>query len=457
MQATPGQSSPAPVPGLDRRLSAAIALTGVALMAVVVALFLITRGIDVVIGLLGFGIAIAGAWWVITERAVRRVGGAIAVAVGMAVIAIGLTQALADPTTVAVRLLTAGAVLAVATGCARYALAPDLHALDRTRATRRPAKPVLICNPRSGDGKVERFGIVSAARELGVEALVLGPDDDLEQLARDAVARGADCLGMAGGDGSQALVASVAVENGLPFVCVSAGTRNHFALDLGLDRNDPKAGLRAFRDAVERRVDYATVNDRLFVNNVSLGVYATVVHESSYRAEKAQTFAAMLPDLLGRTAEPFDLQFTSPGGDEVDGSFVILVSNNPYTATASLDAATRREMDTGRLGVIAISTSTGAEAARLMTRSALGLRKTSPFWHEFETETFEIRSHGGRTLVGVDGEALDLATPLRFRSHPRSLRLLVPAGNRAAAARRRARAVDLRSLVDLARGRAPRM
>ncbi|NED59780.1 diacylglycerol kinase, partial [Streptomyces sp. SID10244] len=165
----------------------------------------------------------------------------------------------------------------------------------------------------------------------------------------------------------------------------------------------------------------------------------------------------MLPDLLGRTAEPFDLQFTSPTGDEVDGSFVILVSNNPYTATASLDAATRRAMDTGRLGVIAISTSTGAEAARLLTRSALGLRRTSRFWHEFATEEFEIRSRGGRAFVGIDGEALELTTPLRFRSHPRALRLLVPAGNRAAAARRRARAVDLRSLVDLTRGQAPRM
>ena len=64
---------------------------------------------------------------------------------------------------------------------------------------------------------------------------------DLEQLARDAIARGADCLGMAGGDGSQALVASIAVECGVPFVCVTAGTRNHFAQDLGLDREDPRA------------------------------------------------------------------------------------------------------------------------------------------------------------------------------------------------------------------------
>ncbi|MYR04893.1 diacylglycerol kinase [Gordonia sp. SID5947] len=420
-------------------------------------MFLLTRGLDLVIGLLGFGVAVAGAWWVVTERALRRTGGAVAVALGLVVIATALTQVFTDAATAVARLLATVAVLTVATACARHALVPDLHALDRSREIRRPGHPVLICNPRSGGGKVDRFGIVAAARDLGVKTVVLGPDDDLDQLAREAVARGADCLGMAGGDGSQARVASVAVENDLPFVCVSAGTRNHFALDLGLDRADPTASLLAFRDAVERRVDYATVNDRLFVNNVSLGIYASIVREGSYRADKAQTVATMLPDLLGRTAEPFDLQFTSPDGDEIDGSFVILVSNNPYTASASLDAAGRRALDTGRLGVIAISTSTGSEAARLMTRSALGLRKTSPFWHEFTTETFEIRSHGKQTSVGIDGEPLDLAAPLRFRSHPKGLRLLVPAGNRAAAARRRARAVDIRSLVDLARGRAPRM
>ena len=120
---------------------------------------------------------------------------------------------------------------------------------------------------------------------------------------------------MAGGDGSQALVASIAVEHGLPFVCVSAGTRNHFALDLGLNRDDPRESMYAFRDADERKVDYATVNDRFFVNNVSLGVYAKIVQEESYREAKVDTTKTLLPEMLGRQAEPFDLQFTTPDGE----------------------------------------------------------------------------------------------------------------------------------------------
>ena len=169
--------------------------------------------------------------------------------------------------------------------------------------SRPPRRPVLLCNPWSGGGKVERFGLVEAAGDLGVEVVLLDHGLDLEQLARGAVADGADCLGMAGGDGSQALVASIAVEHGLPFVCISAGTRNHFALDLGLERDDP-GHLDAFRDGVERRIDYATVGDRLFVNNVSLGVYATIVQQEGYREAKAETAAVAAPRAPGTADGP---------------------------------------------------------------------------------------------------------------------------------------------------------
>jgi diacylglycerol kinase family enzyme len=148
-------------------------------------------------------------------------------------------------------------LLVAAVGLARAALLRDVREHDDRRpvSVKRPQHPVLICNPWSGGGKVTRFGLVDLARDLGVEVVMLDHGLDLEQLARDAIAGGADCLGMAGGDGSQALVASIAIEHDLPFVCVSAGTRNHFALDLGIDREDPRLSLHAFRDGIERRID----------------------------------------------------------------------------------------------------------------------------------------------------------------------------------------------------------
>ena len=122
---------------------------------------------------------------------------------------------------------------------------------------------------------------------------------------RGAVADGADGLAMAGGDGSQAIVAAIAAELDLPYGCIPAGTRNHFALDLGVDRDDVVGALDSFVDGGERRVDLAEVNGRVFVNNVSLGLYAEAVQRKGYRDAKLKTILDTLarrPRTRGRGA-----------------------------------------------------------------------------------------------------------------------------------------------------------
>jgi len=160
--------------------------------------------------------------------------------------------------------------------------AAGFAAATATRNLRRPKPPgrdvppsrqaVLIVNPRSGGGKAERFDLLRACQEPGVEPLVLQPGDDLPELAEAALARGADVVGVAGGDGSQALVAGIVSRHDAAMVVVPSGTRNHLAMDLGLDRSDVVGALDAFGAAVERRVDLGEVNGRTFVNNVSLGL-----------------------------------------------------------------------------------------------------------------------------------------------------------------------------------------
>ena len=166
--------------------------------------------------------------------------------------------------------------------------APRQSTLTRRgwRPVEPPRRPVLFVNPRSGDGAATRNRVVEQARERGVEAVILGPGDDLRTRVQEAVADGADALGMAGGDGSLADVAAVAVAHGLPFVCIPAGTRNHFALDLGVDRQDLPGALDAFTDGVERSIDVGEVNGRIFLNNVSLGVYGEAVRQAGYRDTK---------------------------------------------------------------------------------------------------------------------------------------------------------------------------
>jgi diacylglycerol kinase family enzyme len=440
-----------------QRMLAILALVADLLLFAAILVILLHNGVELLIALAGLVIAVAGGWWMVTERMPRRGFGIAGLLVGFAVIVLAILRAAANADQGLVRIAILAVLFAVAGLASRAALAPDLHALDEQLAGDRwrPKHPVLICNPWSGGGKVEKFGLLDRARELGVRTVLLDHGLDLEQLARDAIADGADCLGMAGGDGSQALVASIAIEHDLPFVCVTAGTRNHFALDLGLDREDPRGSMDAFHDAVERRIDYATVGDRLFVNNVSLGAYATIVQQDSYRDAKRETSRALLPEMLGSTAEPFDLQFTTPDSTEVDGAFLIMVSNNPYVLGPSVDVSQRRSLETGTLGVFAVNAASGAEAARLMAASAVGLRGHAPGWHEFTCQDFEVRSRSGSAFAGVDGEALDIPTPLSFHIHAQGLRVLVPQSNLAIAAQREARNVSVGALLAMARGKTP--
>jgi len=151
---------------------------------------------------------------------------------------------------------------------------------------------------------VTKLNLADESRRRGIEVVLLQRQDDLRLHAEATVSRGAGALGMAGGDGSQGLVAAVSAEHGLPFVCVPAGTRNHFALDIGIDRDDPVRALDAFGPARETTVDLGEVNGEVFVNNVSLGVYASIVATPGYRQAKPRTVAEMLPDLLGPDAPP---------------------------------------------------------------------------------------------------------------------------------------------------------
>jgi diacylglycerol kinase family enzyme len=444
-------------PSLRRRALAVISLLSTAVVVVAVIVFLAHNLAWLVVALFGLAIAMAGVWWVLTERMPRRAVGIAGLVVGALLIVVALVQALVGVQSPLLRIVVVGALIAVAAAAGRAALAPDRQELDRLQSVNHmhPRMPVLLCNPWSGGGKVAKFGLAEIAAEMRVEVVILDKGLDLGDLARDAIARGADCLGMAGGDGSQALVAAIAHEHDIPFVCISAGTRNHFAQDLGFDKEDPRKGMVAFRDGVERFIDYATVGDRLFVNNVSMGIYATIVQQDSYRGAKIQTARELLPEMLSHQAEPFDLQLTTPDGVEIDDAFVVQVSNNPYVWGASSDFAQRRTMDSGKLGVFAVNARSGREAAEIVTRAMAGLARHDRYFHEFTAETFEVRSRSGKAFAGIDGEALELETPLEFRIHPRALRMLVPPDVLVASEQRRARAYSPRGLFAVALGRRP--
>jgi diacylglycerol kinase family enzyme len=384
-----------------RRFTALLAL---ALAVVCIALAAFTAVDRFPRGLIVFGcilVALAAGWYGALRRGVLRV---IGWAVAVAAVAAGLILLVTnDPLVMAAVVVAAVAALALA----RAAFSSHAHLPTAPS----PSRPVLFVNPRSGGGKAQHVHLAEQARERGIEVVELTPGATLESLIDAALARGADALAMAGGDGSQAIVAAAAAREGLPYACIPTGTRNHFALDLGVDRDDPVGALDAFVGGGERRVDLAKVNGRVFVNNVSLGLYAEAVQHSSYRGAKLRTLLDTVPDVAGPSAQLPPIRWS--GSDQVpkSGGLALLISNNPYRLGRAVGSGTRPRMDTGRLGVAVIGRRAGDDGGLLRL-------STEP--------TVEVDSEQP-VAAGIDGESAMLDVPVRFEIVPGALRVRIAA------------------------------
>ena len=435
-----------------RRLEAVLALVLGALALLAVLVFMLSSFTNFAGALIGAGVAVTGGWVLAANRGTARIVGGVLAAVGVVVLVVAFLRAGQS----LLALLVALALGVVSAYFARRATRRHVTSVSAADlgAARPPAQhPVLIMNPKSGGGKVERFNLVEECRARGIEPVVLSMGDDMVQLAEDAVARGCDVIGMAGGDGSQALVATVARKHGIPHVVIPAGTRNHLALDLGLDRDDVVGALDAFSAGIPRTIDLATVNGRVFVNNASLGLYAEIVASDAYRDAKLRTTLDTLPDLLGTNADSLDLHFVDDGGTVHDTADVVLVSNNPYVLDSLGGVGTRERMDTGELGVVSLTINSAMDARRFLALESAGQVRKFPGWQEWSTPRFEITS-GGPVQIGVDGEALTMESPVVFEMIAAALTVLLPpsAPGRSPAARRLS-ANTPKELWDLALGR----
>jgi hypothetical protein len=386
---------------MNRRLAAIAALLLFAasvVLAVIVAVERFPSGITVLACVF---VALLVAWWALLHRGVARVlGAAVAgvVLVGAIVLVVIEARVVEDAVILVALLLSVAAARRVFTVHAKLPVPPP------------PKRPVLFYNPKSGGGKAERFHVAREASARGVEPVELHFGEDLVALVHAAIDNGADAVGVAGGDGTQAIVAAVAAEREIPYICVPAGTRNHFALDLGVDRDDVVGALDAFTKGGERTVDLAEVNGRVFVNNVSLGVYAEAVQSGGYRDAKLRTIADTMPTMLGPGGETLDLRWTDPDGRDHTTGAVILVSNDKYRLGRVLGSGTRPRLDGGVLGITALQAGAAGD----------GGKRTQ----EWAAPSFEVDSDQP-IAAGIDGEAARLDPPLRFRSRPQALRVRI--------------------------------
>lgn len=420
------------------RLAALAALVSAAVLSILTIDIVVSQFPRGLVVLVGLALVFAGAWYGLTRTGVRRLLGS-----AVAILAVAVTVAVligdGDHVVQALVIVVGLALALLATRSAFRVHVPLPGAPD-------PRHPVLFYNPKSGGGKAEKFNLADEARARGIEPIELKLGTDLEQLVRGAVDGGADALAMAGGDGSQAVVAMVAAEQGLPYACIPAGTRNHFALDLGVDRDDVIGALDAFVDGRERRVDLAEVNGRVFVNNVSLGLYAEAVQREGYREAKLRTILDTLPEVLGPEGEGLDLRWAGPGGREHSSGAAILVSNNRYRLGHAVGSGTRPRIDDELLGITVASVPTG------------GLQLIQRPWREWSTPTFEVDA-AGPIAAGIDGEAVTLDPPLRFRILPAALQVRIaaahPGASPSAAMPEGAWEIVL-ALVQIVIGRAPK-
>lgn len=376
-----------------------------------------------VVGLIGAVVVLVGGYWFLAKRGVGRwLGLGVALITVVAVLVIFLWQ---DAIIVAIITI---ALLGLGGAAARRAMHVKAPEWMPTTRTPPPLRPFIVMNPRSGGGKVVTFDLQRKAEALGAEvALLDGPGHvDVAALVRDAVDRGADLLGVAGGDGTQALVAGICAEHDLPLLVISAGTRNHFALDLGLDRDDPSTCLAALTDGEEVRVDLGIVGDRPFVNNASFGAYAEIVQSPEYRDNKNKTILSMLPDLLDPT-QGSRLTIRT-GARTLTDQQAILISNNPYGSGRLRDLGRRERIDQGVLGIVAGHVASAGEAAALLRRAEFRTVTTLVGDGDVVVDVDRSGESAARTEipVGVDGEALMVPAPVRCSVRPRALRVRLP-------------------------------
>jgi diacylglycerol kinase family enzyme len=288
----------------------------------------------------------------------------------------------------------------------------------------------LIINPAAGSAATLTETLTAAARERGIGVRVLESGEEMRDAALEAADDGAESLAVAGGDGSVAAVAGVAVERNLSLVVVPTGTLNHFARDLGLDLARPERTLEVFASSHhERRVDVGRINGRPFINNVSLGLYAEMLADPGYRRDKLRVAQAKLQDAFSDPKLRRALRITPPEEAPLESVVAVVVSNNPYEFAQWDRLGQRHRLDTGTLQISVLDAGTLDELERLIAGTLLGAVEFRPALRYWTVKRLETGVLGEVVRAGVDGEPVTLGAPLRFSVDPGALRVLVPEGS----------------------------
>jgi diacylglycerol kinase family enzyme len=279
---------------------------------------------------------------------------------------------------------------------------------------------------RAGKRKADIAPIFLTAG-LDPQIVVLEMGQDPAEIARAAGARTAIVVA-AGGDGTVSRVAAGLIGTRAVLGVLPLGTLNHFAKDVGISLDLTKA-VATIAGRHVRRIDAACVNDRVFVNNSSIGIYPSIVEardELRRQGHRKWPAFALATFRVLRRYRGVTVAIEVGGRRYVWRTPFVFVGNNQY-ALDGIRLGSRTRLDGGRLFAYLAPRVRTRALPRLVAQALLGRATRSGAFRIVSARELSIdRPHGGRLRVALDGEVTTMATPLHYRACPGALRVLVP-------------------------------
>ncbi len=266
----------------------------------------------------------------------------------------------------------------------------------------------------------------TAARDAGLEVFRVH-DLDVSAVIREQIQQGRRLFVAAGGDGTINAVVQPLVNSEAVLAVIPLGTYNHFARDLGLPA-DWRQSLQIALSGTVAQIDTARVNDRFFVNNLSIGLYPEMVARREERGRdhprwKARLYAAYM---TLRKYPHVTLVVETEYLHEVIRTHVFMVSNNSYDLSRIGIQATRGTLEEGRLSVYWLPHLPRIRLARFIAHYLAGRVHETPGFRSFRTVRVKVQSPKKRLHLGIDGEVLTMVPPLVITIVPKSLLVKVP-------------------------------
>jgi len=272
----------------------------------------------------------------------------------------------------------------------------------------------------------ELDALTAAAAEAGLEVIELSRDVDIAAAIRERSSRGTKLFIAAGGDGTVHHVMQALVHTDTSLAVLPIGTYNHFARDLGIPL-DWRAALEVALSGERRQIDTGRVNDRFFLNNVSIGLYPEVVAREKRGRNYSRWKARLIASYATLREYPHvTVAVESEFHQELIRTHVFMISNNSYDLSRVGIEAPRTNLDEGTLSVYWLPHAPRWQLMKLVARYLAGRVREVPGFRSFRTRRIRVQSSRNHLRIGVDGEVFTMPTPLVITIVPQSLVVRVP-------------------------------